>query len=132
MKFRGGSFGNEVFPLEIRSMRIIVDYVRGSGKEGFFRGEVKKKVETVRFENTDFCYMGKKMGFGKWRRGEKFLLFSRSNHIWVKEKICNLQCMVECNYCRIGRKIRRKREVGEGRGFKLMLWVFIGDRRWKI
>ena len=137
VSFRGGNFWN--FAVEVLETKFFPSKFDRWGLSSITFEEVErkvsfeeKKVETVRFENTDFCYMGKKMGFGKWRRGEKFLLFSRSNHIWVKEKICNLQCMVECNYCRIGRKIRRKREVGEGRGFKLMLWVFIGDRRWKI
>lgn len=39
-------------------MKIIIDYryIQGSGKERFFRGEVKKKVETVRFENKKYGY----------------------------------------------------------------------------
>lgn len=49
-------------------MKIIIDYryIQGSGKEGFFRGEVKKKVETVRFENTKYGFLlyGEEDGMG--------------------------------------------------------------------
>ena len=79
MKFRGGSFGNEVFPLEIQSMKIIIDYryIQGSGKEGFFRGEVKKKVETVRFENTKYGFLlyGEEDGVWKVEEGREIFTF---------------------------------------------------------
>lgn len=60
-------------------MKIIIDYryIQGSGKEGFFRGEVKKKVETVRFENTKYGFLlyGEEDGVWKVEEGREIFTF---------------------------------------------------------
>lgn len=62
---------------------------------------------------------------------DKFCSPFRLNHIWEKARWrrCNLQCVEEFNYCRAGRRYVEESAKDED---KVKLWIFIGDRRWKI
>lgn len=95
-------------------------------------------METVRFENTKYGFLlyGEEDGVWKVEEGrEIFTFLSFKSYLGEGE---DLQFAMHGGGWSViivgldGRYGWRKREVGEGRGFKLMLWVFIGDRRWKI
>lgn len=90
----------------------------------------------MRIRNTGFCY-GEEDGVWKEEEGVRQIFFSScSNHIWVKgssERMQFAACMERFNYCLIiDWKIRGRECESSKDEDKVKLWVFIGDRRWKI
>ena len=144
VSFRGGNFRNfavevletKFFPSKFNRWKLlsIIVTFKGVERKVSFEEKWRRKWKLCDLRIRIFVIWGRRWGLESGGGARNFY-FSLVQIIfgWRRRfAICNAWWWMECNYCRIGRKIRRKREVGKGRGFKLMLWVFIGDRRWKI